>query len=94
MQRVTWRVVRLPKNAGYAGEITIPDRLGHLHSIKSTASTKEKAINKASSLASKLLNDPMVMSALPPGAAAAVQAVSKIASNKYVKAGLKHLKFW
>lgn len=95
MQRVTWRVVRLPQNAGYAGEVTFPDRLGHLHSVTSEGSTKTKALTKASSLASKLVNDPTVMAMLPPGAGAALNAVSRIASSKLAKSGLRALrKLW
>lgn len=94
MQRVTWRVVRLPGNRGYAGEVTFPDIRGWQHTVKAQGSTKVKAVQKASSMASKLLNDPTVMAMLPPGAGPALQAVSKIASSKLAKAGLKKLRSW
>lgn len=95
MQRVVWRVVRLPQNRGFAGEVTFPDRLGHAHTIASEASTKERAIKKASSLASTLVNDPTVQALLPPGAGAALNAVSRIASSALAKKGFKALrKLW
>jgi hypothetical protein len=95
MQRVVWRVVRLPQNRGYAGEVTFPDRLGHAHTITSEGSSKVKALTKASSLAKTLVNDPTIQALLPPGAGAALNAVSRIASSDLAKKGFKALrKLW
>jgi hypothetical protein len=95
MQRLTWRVVRLPQNRGFAGEVTFPDRLGHAHTVRSEGSTKVAAIKKASSLANTLVNDPTVKALLPPGAGAALSAVSRIASSDLAKKGFRALrKLW
>jgi hypothetical protein len=95
MQRVTWRIVRLPQNAGFAGEVTFPDKLGHLHTVRSEGSEKAVALKKASSLAGKLVNDPTVQALLPPGAGAALSAVSRIASSDIAKKGFRALrKLW
>jgi hypothetical protein len=92
MARIQWRVVRLPKNRGYAGEVSFPDNLGHQHTVRSEASSKVKAIGKAAGLANKLVNDPTVLSLLPPGAAPALKAVASIAKSKLARGGLKALR--
>jgi hypothetical protein len=96
MQRITWKVRKLAPQS-WAGEITFPDRLGHAHTVTSQGSTPQAAVKKAGNLASSLASNPMLMAALPPGSAQALQVVGKLASSKAAKAvgkKLKKMKFW
>ena len=77
--------------------------------LVATSSTKEGALLKAASVASKIANNPIMQAALPPGSSQAIKAVQflaksgaagtlKSAAKKIVGPGAKRLakalKFW
>jgi hypothetical protein len=77
MSVVKWKLRRI--GGGWAGTITLP--VGPC-SVKATGRgpTKATALSRASGLAEKVLNDPLLQAAMPPQAALALRGVKQLSS--------------
>lgn len=106
---IHWKMTRLPQG-GYEGMITlVPQRTvpggfrkGKKIKLVATSSTKAGALAKASSVAARLMSNPLLAAAMPPQAMVAVKAIDFLAKSaaagklrkaatKVVGAGAKRL---
>ena len=88
MNKIRWSVRRARDGIGWQGEVLLPS--GLLAGAK--APTKKQALAKASTLASRIVDDPIVSSLLPPGSKLAVKALSGAMKSGVGKAALKGLR--
>lgn len=84
---IRWKVVPR-KGGGFSGVIELPMQLptGPMTvPVEARGATRREALSSAAGLASKLLDNPVLKAALPPGSGAAIEATKLLA--KYAGAG-------
>ncbi len=92
-RKIKWKV-QPRKGGGFFGTIVLPVGLATVP-VTAPGTTQRAAIKNAAGLAEKMLSNPLVKAALPPGSGAAIAAVKligKYAGKGMLKKGMKLLK--
>lgn len=95
---IRWKVTPNPDGPGFQGVLEIPMGVGPFAAtsqVRAHGPTQGGALQNAASVASSILDNPILKAALPPGTGAAIEAtkmLSKYADADLLESGMKLLK--